>query len=355
VATYDPGRSPCAVDLSDNADLRGTPPAVRRLLADAAPELVTRYPTPYSVALKAALAARLAVGPENVAVGCGSDDLLGAALGAFCEPGTRVAYPPPTFGVVPTFARVAGARPVPVRLRDDLSLDVEGLLAAGAAVTYLCSPNNPTGTAFPAADVDRLAAGGGGLLVLDEAYSEFVGGGLLASEDVSARRAAGSRRVVVLRTLSKAWGLAGLRVGYAIGPAALVAAIEKCRGPFKVGALAEAAALAVLRDEAWCREGVRLVLAERERVTAELRARGWQPLESAANFLFVPVPAAAGGARELARALRTAGVAVRPFTELPVVGEGIRVGLGPRPLMDRFLAALDSVAPAPSASHGEPR
>ena len=349
VELYDPGRSPCAVDLGDNADLRGMPPAVRRLLAAAGPELVTRYPTPYSTALKAELARRIGVSPAQVAVGCGSDDLIAAAIEAYCEAGSRVVQAVPTFGAVPAFARARGAVPLAVAQRADLTLDVEGLIATRASVVYVCSPNNPTGTMFARETIDRVADGAAGLLLVDEAYAEHAGAGLLAAVDESARRAAASRNVVVLRTLSKAWGLAGLRVGYAVGPAAAIAAIEKARGPFKVGALAEAAALAALGDEAWCRDGVREVAASRERLARELETRGHRPLPSAANFLFVPTPAA----REVAATLRAAGVGVRPFSGLPVVGEGIRVGLGPWPLLERFLRALDDmparVAPAPVA------
>ena len=340
VELYDPGRAPCAVDLSDNADLRGTPPAVLRLLAGAPAELVSRYPTPYSTALKSALAERIGMSPGHVAVGCGSDELLATAFDAFCEAGARVAYAPPTFGIVPAFARARGALPVPVPLREGLSLDLEGLLAVRAAVVYVCSPNNPTGTLYPSEQVEHLAARARGLILLDEAYAEHAGAGLLATVDASARRAAASRNVIVLRTFSKAWGLAGLRVGYAVGPPPAIAALEKARGPFKVGALAEAAALAVLADDGWAREGVREAAASRERLAVELRARGHRPLPSAANFLFLAVPRAV----ELAVSLRAAGVAVRPYTGLPVVGEGIRVGIGPWPLMERFLAALDGIA-----------
>ena len=348
VELYDPGRTPCPVDLGDNADLRGMPPAVRRLLGRTAAELVTRYPTAYSTALKGALAGRIGVEPANVALGCGSDDLLAAALRAFCESGSRVAFAPPTFGVVPGFARACGALPAAVPLLEDLHLDVAGLREAAAAVTYLCSPNNPTGTLLADETIDRVAGDSRGLLLLDEAYAEYAGGGLLAPVDASARRAAASRNVVLLRTFSKAWGLAGLRVGYAVGPAPAIAAIEKARGPFEVGALAEAAALAVLEDDGWAREGVREVVASRERLLVELRARDCRPLPSAANFLFLRVPRAL----ELAAALRAEGVGVRPFEGLPVVGEGIRVGIGPWPPMERFLSALDGITagvPAPAA------
>ena len=332
-------RSP--VDLADNTNLFGVPPAVRRLLAEIPGEAITRYPSPYTSELRRCLAEWLGVEVDQVVTGCGSDDLLDATFRAFCSPGDAVAHPAPTFGIVPSFVRVSGASPLAVPLAADLTLDVEGLLARRAAVTYVCRPNNPTGTLFPREQVEELASASAGLLLLDEAYVDFAGeaaaGGL-------AVWSAASRNVVCLRTFSKATGLAGLRVGFAVGPAELVAAIEKARGPYKVGAVAEAAALAVLHDDAdWVRDTVTAACEQRERLAAELRRRGLAVLESAANFLFLPTPAATGGALALAARLSERGVAVRAFPSLPVVGDGVRVTVGPWPLMARFLAALDDV------------
>ena len=337
------GGERAAVDLSDNTNLFGAPPpAARALLGRVDDELVSRYPSPYADELRRCLAARLGVAPENVTTGCGSDDLLDSVLRAFCAPGDRMVYPAPTFGIVPSFARVSGAVPIAVPLRGDLALDVDGLLAARGAVTYVCRPNNPTGTLFARADVERLARSLPGLLLLDEAYADFAGEDEV-SQGLGAWNVA-SRNVVSLRTLSKAHGLAGLRVGYAVGPAELIAAVEKARGPYKVGALAEAVALAALRkDDEWVRGRVAAACGVRERLTRELRERGLEVLESAANFVFVPLPPESGGATALAAALRERGVGVRAFSGLPVIGDGIRVTVGPWPLMQRFLDALDEV------------
>ncbi len=346
LARYDPGREPCEIDLSDNTNLAGPPPAVRSLLAGVSSSAVTRYPTPYATALRARLAELAGVEVDNVTTGCGSDDLIDAALRAFCEPGARVAFPAPTFGIVPSFARANGALPVPVPLADELALDPEALLACDPAVIYLCRPNNPTGTLWARAAVERVAAGGATGTARRSSSSTRPTPTSPARTCAPGRQR--RRNVVVLRTLSKAWGLAGLRVGYAVGPAPLIVAIDKARGPYKVGAVAEAAALAALgADDGWVEEGVRQVVTSRERLAAALRERGLPPLPSAANFLFVSLPSsvalAVGGASGLAAALRARGVAVRAFPGLPRLGDGFRVGLGPWPLMERFLAALDAV------------
>jgi histidinol dehydrogenase len=335
LALYDPGRTPCAVDLSDNTNLFGAAPSVRRLLADVPAPAITRYPSVYATPLKHALAAAVGVEPGNIVTGCGSDDVIDAALRAFCDPGDTVAYAEPTFGMIPTFARMNAARPLPVPLGPDFELDAAALVAARAAVSYLCRPNNPTGTAFDRAATERVGTDAGGLVLVDEAYADF------ADDDLAAFAAA-SDRMVVLRTLSKAYGLAGLRVGFAVGPAPLVAEIEKARGPYKVGGVAEAAALAVLSgDRDWVRDRVAEARASRERLHAELDARQVRNWPSAANFVLLRVPT--GTAAEWNGRLRASGVAVRPFAGLPGAGECLRVTVGPWPLVARFLDAFDDV------------
>ena len=343
IELYDPEREPVELDVSDNTNLFGAPPAAARALAELPAEGVTRYPSVFADELKAVLARKHGVAPENVTTGCGSDDVIDSALRAFCDPGDAVAYADPTFGMISLFARMNAARPVAVPLAPDFSLDADALIAARARVTYICRPNNPTGTVPDAAAVLRIAEAGHGIVLLDEAYVDFM-------DEPAQDWLAASDRIVVLRTLSKAYGLAGLRVGYAIGPAPLIREIEKSRGPYKVTATANAAALAALtEDEPWVRDVVQQVRENRERLVAELRALGLRVWPSQTNFLLVQAPAggAASGepnaARRLGAALRGRGVAVRVFPALPHAGDCIRVSIGPWPLMQRFLDALREV------------
>ena len=332
LAPYDPGRLPCEVDLTDNTNLFGPAPAVRAAVRALPDAVVTRYPAVYASELKRALAQRHGVAPENITTGCGSDDVIDSALRAFCEPGERLAYPDPTFGMVPGFGRMNALEPVPVALGSEFELDAEALLATRAAATYLCRPNNPTGTAFARGAVTRVCREARGLVLLDEAYADFADDDLLET-------ALATDRTLVLRTFSKAYGLAGLRLGYAIGPAALITEVEKSRGPYKVNGAVEAAALAVLaQDRGWVQERVADVRANRERLARALRARGARVWPSAANFVLVSVP---GRAAEWNLELRRRGVAVRPFAALRHAGESLRVSVGPWPMLERFLAAYD--------------
>jgi histidinol-phosphate aminotransferase len=336
---YRPDRRPVDVDLSDNTSLRGPHPAALQVVRDAQDTLLTRYPSVYADDLRRALTSRFRVPLDSVTTGCGSDDLLDSLFRAVAAPGEAVAYLDPTFSMVPIFGHMNGVRPLAV---PGIPLpEPKVLLDPDPALVYLCTPNNPTGEVLPREWVERLLAqaahrkGGGPVVVLDEAYADFAEGSWI-------QEAPRRPRFLVIRTLSKAYGMAGMRVGFAVGDPEVVAELEKSRGPYKVSALAEAAALAALEDrEGWVESHVREVREARSRILEELRRRGLAPLSSEANFVLLPVP----DAGSITAGLRDRGVAVRPFPEVPGLGDAIRVSVGRWDLMERFLAALDAELP----------
>ena len=344
IELYAPDRRPCAIDVSDNTNLWGAPPSVAPIFARSASGSVTRYPELYAGSLKAALAEYAGVGVEQVVTGCGSDDVLDSTLRAFAEPGDVVAMPDPSFAAIPIFARMNSLEPVLVPLTDTYDVDVERMLDSNARITYLCSPNNPTGTALSRAAIETIVDRARGLVIIDEAYAEFAGASVA---DLLPR----SDRVLITRTMSKAFGLAGLRIGYAVGAPALVREVEKSRGPYKVNAIAERAAVSALRqDMAWVRANVQAAIENRARFTAALRELGLQALPSQANFVLVPVPKA----MRIAGELRARGVAVRPFERLTAAegtalaatgGDALRITIGPWDVLSTVLAALDEVLP----------
>jgi histidinol dehydrogenase len=344
IQLYDPNRVPCATDLSDNTNLFGVCPAVASVLASPPSRLITRYPAVYAAELKRALAERFCVDPANITTGCGSDDVIDSAIRAFCEPRDAVAYPAPTFGVVPLFARMNAAQPIEVPLAANFALDADAVLAAAAPLTYICRPNNPTGTPFDRAAVERVARETRGVVLIDEAYADF-------ADDDFIEFAISSKRAVVLRTLSKAWGMAGLRIGFAIGPEALIREIEKSRGPYKVNAVAEAAAAAALRQDGdWVSANIAAVRENRARLADALTTIGFRPLDSAANFVLVPVAPELGSATALVARLRESGIAVRPFPNLPRIGDCIRITVGPWPMLQSLVDALTGAIHPPSRS-----
>lgn len=340
IELYAPDRAPCRIDLSDNTNCWGVAPAVEEAIRDASLTTWTRYPNLYAASLKDALGNYLGVAAERIVTGCGSDDILDSAIRAFAEPGDVIASPDPSFAMIPIFARMNGLRPVTVPLDASYDIDADAMLATGARIIYLCSPNNPTGASLSRSAVERVIEHSAGVVIIDEAYAEF------ASVDLSPL-ALDSDRVLVARTMSKAFGLAGLRVGYATGAPALVAEVEKSRGPYKVSTVAERAALAALGGGLeWARERVVEAKANRERLTLELARRGLAPIRSEANFVLVPI----ANANDRARHMRTLGIAVRPFEGLPAVsdalrgsgGSALRISVGPWEMIDAALDALDA-------------
>jgi histidinol-phosphate aminotransferase len=344
---YAPDVAECPVDVSDNTNLWGAPPAAVRALADAPMAATTRYPSLYGAPLRAAVLRYLGIQGADVGVvtGCGSDDVIDSTMRAFGVPGDRVAYAAPSFSMIPTFTRLNGLEPVSIPLTHGFDVDAERLVDLGAKITYLCTPNNPTATALSRAAVEYVAAHARGVVLLDEAYAEF-------APDTFADLVTRFERVIVTRTFSKAFGLAGLRVGYGVANAGLVGVVERARGPYKVNAMAERAALAALgeSDDAlgWVRTHAALAVENRERMADALFAQGLTALPAAANFLFVPT----ARARVLAGALRKRGVLVRAFTGLPTdipllaaaEGAALRIGIGPWETMQTVLDALAEAA-----------
>jgi histidinol-phosphate aminotransferase len=330
IALYSTPLGPFSVDLSDNTNLWGAPPAALRALA-AVPETdVTRYPVAYEPALAAALADYVGVSAEMIACGCGSDDVLDSAIRAFAEPGEVLCLPEPTFSMIPVFARANGLSPVSIPLTRSFDINVDAMLETDARIIYLCSPNNPTGGALPRGLVEQVVDNARGLVIIDQAYVEFGG-------DSYIDLASSGRPVLITRTMSKAFGLAGLRVGYGIGSPELIVEVLKARGPYKVNALAERAAIAALAsDRAWVEGRISDVVANRVRFRTELAKRGIASLESSANFVLLPIVDCAAVSRRLERA----GLRVRALPGLAGIGDAIRIAIGPWDMMQRCLDAL---------------
>jgi len=330
LSLYSPNRAPCALDLSDNTNRWGVPPFAALALEELSVERVTRYPQVYTPELKAALAQYAGVRAEEVVVGCGSDDVLDSAIRAFAEPGDRIAYPNPTFGMLGIWAQMNDLVAMPVPTRNPYSVDIDALLSTRARITYLCSPNNPTGLSLSRAEIERVVEHAAGVVILDEAYAEFANDGWLAE-------APRHPRLIVARTLSKAFGLAGVRIGYAVAAASTIAHIEKARGPYMVSAAAERAALAALRNDLdWVRTHIECARESRERFGKALATLGIASFPSTANFVFVPVHDAAA----VAAHMRAAGVAVRPFPAVTGIGDGVRITVAPWPMMETAITAL---------------
>ncbi|MDQ2667001.1 MAG: histidinol-phosphate aminotransferase family protein [Gemmatimonadota bacterium] len=337
----------CAVDLSDNTNLWGAPPAAVRTLSRARGDALSRYPALYSEPLQAALLAYVGLRDASgisVVTGCGSDDVLDSTMRAFGESGERIAFSSPTFSMIPVMARLNGLDPVAIPLTSSFDLDVERLVDARAKITYVCAPNNPTATSVSRAAVEYVLEHADGIVLVDEAYAEF-------APDVFVDLVARFDRLIVARTFSKAFGLAGLRIGYGVASTDIARHIERARGPYKVGRLAEEVVAAVLEPTPegldWVRAHAALAIENRDRLCVLLGDLGLVVLPSAANFVMVPD----ARARNLAAGLRERGVGVRWFGGLPLAipefaqskGTALRIGVGPWGSMERLVGALTAV------------
>lgn len=342
---YRPGAEACAIDLSDNTNLWGSPPAVLRALCDPSQSVASRYPAFYSEPIQASLLAYsvpAGLSPVSVVTGCGSDDILDSTIRTFGAVGDRIAYSAPTFVMIPYCARLNGLSPIEIPFAPNGDIDAQRLVDADAKITYLCSPNNPTGTAMSRAAAEYVVDNARGIVLLDEAYAEF-------APEIFVDLLARSERLIIARTFSKAFGMAGLRVGYGIGAPALVSLVERARGPYKVTSVAERCVLAALEAEsvAWVREHACRAVGNRMRFVASLGALGLRALPSAANF--VCVPTARGAA--VFSALQARGILLRLFTALPQDlpelsesgGTALRIGIGP---WEQMQATLDALAVA---------
>ena len=332
--TYKAGRRPSGDGptyslASNESPYRPSPAVLAAIMAAAA--AANRYPDPASTALLEGLSAALDVPVDALALGTGSVALCQQIASAAAVAGDEVVFAWRSFEAYPIVTGISGARAVKVPLTADLRHDLSAMAAAVTAdtrVVFLCTPNNPTGPALTAAEVDDFLGEvpADVLVVLDEAYHEFV-----TDPDVVDGVAVAQRRpnVVALRTLSKAYGLAGLRVGYAVGHPAVVGRIRAVGVPFGVSRVAEAAGVAVLAEHEEMAARAAAIVAERERVRAALLADGWQVPQAQANFVWLPL---AAHSEAFAAQCLASGFTVRAFP-----GEGVRVTVAEPAANDAFL------------------
>jgi histidinol-phosphate aminotransferase len=319
---YQPGEQPLpgsnVVKLNTNENCYPPSPAILKVLRDFDGELLRRYPDPMAGAVRSA-ASRVYSVPENwIMAANGSDESLALIMRAFIEPGRKVAYPEPTYSLYPTLTLMQDGDVVEVPYDEDYNLPVEGLIAAGATVTFVCTPNNPSGTVAPVKDLARLASGIKGILVVDEAYTDFADEnalGLVNKFD----------NVIVLRTLSKGYSLAGLRLGLAVARPELLDGLIKIKDSYNVDALTCRIGAAAIQDQVWKNANVEKIRSSRARLTKELAGMGFNVWPSQSNFLLARPPR--GNAEEIYLALKGQGILVR-YWKRPRLEDKIRITVG---------------------------
>lgn len=337
---YTPGEQPGpgerVVKLNTNENPFAPSPRVVQAIQNVEPEMLRRYPNPTADPFRRAAAKLLGVTPEMILAGNGSDDVLTIATRTFVPPGGTLAYPDPTYSLYPVLAQLEDATSVGVPWERDYALPIEPLVETGADAIYLANPNAPTGTFVSPMKVEELARQFPGLILVDEAYVDF-------AEDDCVPLVREYQNVVIARTLSKAYSLAGLRFGYAVGQEHVIGEMMKVKDSYNTDAISILAATAAIEDQEYARGMWEKVRSERTRLSAELTHMGWPVLPSQANFILVTCPNGKG--REAYLGLKQQGILVRYFDK-PGLNDKIRVTVGTMQENNALLTGIKALTAA---------
>lgn len=329
---YVPGEQPKSVDvvkLNTNENPYPPSPRVAEALRSFDPQRLRLYPEPVSAGVREHVASLHGCAAENVFIGNGSDEVLALCARAFAEREGTIGYFDPSYSLYPVLAAIEGVATRPLPLTDDFGWVTPA--PDHADLFFLTNPNAPTSLLFAKDRIAAFCASFGGVVLIDEAYADF-------APEHCADLALALPNVLVARTLSKSYSLAGLRLGYALGPAPLIDALHRIKDSYNVSMLAQTLGLAALADRAYFAEQVARIVATRARVAGVLKSRGWHVCESATNFLWVSPPKPAV-AQEIFSALRARGIFVRYFPGSRT-GAFLRITVGTDAQMDRLLQAL---------------
>jgi histidinol-phosphate aminotransferase len=340
MAGYAPGEQPQQggfIKLNTNENPYPASPRVAEAIRSALGDRLRLYPDPLATAFREAAARLHAVGPAMILAGNGSDDLLTIVTRAFVAPGDRVLCPTPSYILYRTLVELQNGRAVDAGYTADWGLEPADETLAGLKLAYLANPNSPSGTALPPAAVAALAGKLDCPLVVDEAYVNF------AATDC-AELVASCPNVIVLRTFSKGYSLAGIRLGYLIARPEIVAGLIKVKDSYNCDMLSQAGGIAALADQAYLAEARARIIATRRRLTDALRALGYHVPESQANFVWCT-----GGppAVEIYQALKERRILVR-LMRYPGHPDGLRITVGTDPEIDTLLENLQTLVSRPA-------
>lgn len=327
------------LDLNENLLLPKR--LMRRLLLRACQDVDSRfYPSPYGTLAAEAISDFLGLDKSLIFVGNGADDVLNSIARTFIGKGSKVVIVEPTFSVYANLARMYGGRELPVNLQSDFSLDVDSVMrecGRGAVLLFICSPNNPTGNQFDSEDLEKIIRSFDGIVILDEAYGEF-------SEYSTVGWTRDFDNLIVLKTFSKAFGMAGIRLGCFVSNRSIVTCVKRAAPPFNVNAVAEQLVKLVLENWKYLKRYAERVMKERDWLLSRLAGiEGVTPYPSETNFILFKIARHGLLSSTAAEALEKRGVLVKDFGSNPLLKNCIRVTVGPRNMNERFLNVLREV------------
>ena len=319
---YVPGEQPKPgsqiIKLNTNENPYPPSPAAIAALRSLDGERLRRYPDPYANEFRQAISQVLGAPIDWIMVSNGSDELLNVIVRACAELGRKVVYPTPTYVLYRTLTQMQPTEIIEIPYGENYRLPIEELLAANGAVTFIASPNSPSGHGVPIADLRQLAARGSGVLVIDEAYVDF-------AEETALPLVQEFDHVIVARTLSKGYSLAGLRLGFGIANPRLLSGLFKVKDSYNVDAIACAVGAAAMRDQPYKTACAEQIKASRSKLAADLKQLGFQLWDSQANFLLAQPPQ--GNAEQIFLALKQQGILVRYFKQ-PGLEDKLRITVG---------------------------
>jgi histidinol-phosphate aminotransferase len=330
---YVPGEQPRDrryVKLNTNENPYPPSPRVIEAVRAAVTDDLRLYPDPVATELRRKAGEIYGLAPGQIIAGNGSDDLLALIVRACASVGDRVVYPMPTYSLYDTLVAIQDAEAVHVPFPDDFTLPVAALRQLDGRVTFVCNPNAPSGTVTPVAVIEELARALSGLLVVDEAYVDF-------ADATALPLVQRYPNVVVLRTFSKSFSLAGMRIGLGFGSPAVIEELSKVKDSYNLNRLSLVAAVAALEDCAWMERNVARIRTTRATLIERLRALGLHVLPSQANFVLARRPGRSMG--EIQRALKQQGVLVRYF-DTPDLHDALRITVGRDEECEALLVAL---------------
>jgi histidinol-phosphate aminotransferase len=339
---YEPGFQPPASSIEDrassivklNTNENPYPPSpkVMKVLSEISPEQLRRYPDPMGIAFREAAAEVNGVAPDYIMCCNGGDELLKMAFQAFCDENRPVAYPVPTYSLYPVLAKLQNCRAVEIPFDNEFNLPAK-LAGTGAALTIVCNPNAPTGSFINVDELASLADEASGVLLIDEAYVDF-------AEKNCTALVKDFDNVIILRSMSKGYSLAGLRFGYAIAKPDLITGLIKVKDSYNVDAVSITIAAAAIRDQDYFRKTVEKVIAERTRLTGQLRNLGFDVPDSSSNFILAECKNSR--AAEIYEKLTRRNIFVRYFA-YPELKEKLRITIGTPEQNDTLLSALKEI------------
>jgi len=323
------------IRMNDNSNLFMPNPVAARVSNMFDFDSLSMYPSILADDLRAAIGKKFGIGASQVIVGNGSDEAIDLAVKTFIGPKDRVAVPVPTFEMYSMYAKIAGAKIVECPLEEGtFQLDVDALLSADAKMIFLSSPNNPTGNSMRAEDMKRIIRESGAVVVADEAYSDFTDAGSLIGMSKRAKN------LLVLRTLSKAYALPGLRVGFCMGSREVVDSMCAACAPFRLNRFSEKVAIEAIADDSFVRKIAEMARTERKWVSSKLSKLGAKVYPSETNFLLFrpPVPV-----KRFVEELLGKGIAIRDCSKQRMLANCARVTFGRREINEKFIAACSDV------------